>query len=225
MPVIMESRQPVARRTTDRRQATGVASNGVMQEAPPPGSGLEIDPDVPALSDLRGRTVYRPQQVSRLPLERLANIVKGKQGRDLGEVALELTARHPWAPTGYADFYAPGRWDCESDLVYMSAIHQVGASVGEWEGTVGYARFTAPAQGSYIVVVNFSGYQQTMRLNGPWGTSTAHSATTSDSAAATAIWDGAAGQVLYCTFSSRSDSGFAGIAYLDSMQIFTPASS
>lgn len=184
---------------------------------------VEINPDVLALSDLRGRIVYRPQDVSRLALDRLGEVVKDKQGRDLGAVALELTARHPYADAGYADFYHPGRWDCESDLVYMSSIHQVGASVGEWDGTVGYARFTAPAAGSYIVVVNFSGYQQTMRLNGPWGTSTAHSATTSDSAATTAIWDGAAGQTLYCTFSSRSDNGYAGIAYLDSFQIFTPA--
>jgi hypothetical protein len=141
-------------------------------------------------------------------------------GRGLGAAALELTARHPYADAGYADFYHPGRWDCESDLV---SIHQVGASVGEWDGTVGYARFTAPAAGSYLVVVNFSGYQQTMSLNGPWGTSTAHTATTSDSSAATAIWDGAAGQTLYCTFSSRSDDGYAGIAYLDSLQILTPA--
>ena len=184
---------------------------------------VELNPDVLALSDLRGRVVFRPEDVSRLAVDRLAEIVKDTQGRNLGDVALELSARHPYAGAGYADFYQPGRWDCESDLVYMLSIHQIGPSVGQWDGTVGYVRFTAPAASSYIVVVNFSGYQQTMSLNGPWGTSTAHSATTSDSAATTAIWDGAAGETLYCTFSSRSDDGHAGMAYLDSFQIFTPA--
>lgn len=184
---------------------------------------IEINPDVMALSDLRGRLVYRPRDVSRLALDRLTDIVKDNQRIDLGPLALELTARQPYADAGYADFYHPGRWDCDTNLVYMSSIHQVGPSVGEWDGTVGYARFTAPATGSYIVVVNFSGYQQTMSLNGPWGTSTAHSATTSDSAAATALWAGTAGENLYCTFSSKSDSGYAGIAYLYSFQVFTPA--
>lgn len=194
-----------------------------MGELLEPRQTVKINPDVLALSDLRGRMVFRPEEVSRLALDDLGVIVKDSQDRDLGALALELSARHPYADAGYADFYNPGRWDCESDLVYMSAIHQVGPSVGEWEGTVGYVHFTAPAAGSFIVVVNFSGYQQTMSLSGPWGTSTAHSDTTSDSAAATAIWDGAAGQTLYCTFSSRSDNGYAGIAYLDSLQIFTPA--
>ena len=181
---------------------------------------IEINPDVPALSDLRGRTVFRPRGLNRLAVDRLIETVKDSHERDLGDLALELTARHPFADAGYADFYHPGRWDCETDLVYMTSIHQIGPSVGEWDGTAAYARFTAPAAATYIVVVNFSGYQQTMSLNGPWGTSTAYTPTTSDSAAATAIWVAGAGEQLYCTFSSRADGGYSGIAYLDSFQIF-----
>ncbi len=74
---------------------------------------VEINPDVLALSDLRGRMVFRPEELARLSLDRLGAIVKDKQGRDLGTVALELTARHPYADAGYADFYHPGRWDCD----------------------------------------------------------------------------------------------------------------
>jgi hypothetical protein len=44
---------------------------------------------------------------------------------------------------------------------------------------------------------------------------------TSDAGAATALWNGSAGDTLFCTFSSRSDDGYAGIAYLDAFQIFT----
>jgi len=63
-----------------------------------------------------------------------------------------------------------------------------------------------------------------MSLNGPWGATTAHCATTGDSAATTALWTAAAaGETLYCTFASKSDTGFAGIAYLQSFQVFAPA--
>lgn len=183
----------------------------------------EINPDVLALSDLRGRVVYRPDYVNHLPKNQLDRIAMDTVGRNLGTQMLNLTARHPYADAGYADFYQPGRWDCESDLVYMESIHQTGSSPGEWDGTAAYARFTPPRTGTYIVVVNFSGYQQTMSLYGPWGTTTAHCATTSDSAATTAVWNGTAGQTLYCTFSSRADSGYSGIAYLMSFQIFEAA--
>ena len=182
---------------------------------------IEVGPDVVALSDLRGRTVFRPTEVRRLVADRLAELATDRHDRRLGAAMMELTARRPFSDAGWMDVYHPGRWDCESDLVYMSSIVQVGASVGEWDGTVCYARFTAPSASGYLVVVNFSGYQQTMSLNGPWGTSTAHTATTSDAGASTALWNGNAGDTLFCTFSSRSDDGYAGIAYLDSFQILT----
>jgi hypothetical protein len=187
---------------------------------------LDVDPDVPALSDLRTRSVFRPNAV-RIDAGRLREIIRELNldvDLDVGTPQLELTARQPYAPAGFIDMYQPGRWDCEFDTVFMSAIVQTGPSPGQWDGTAAYARFTAPAPGTYIVVVNFSGYQQTMRLNGPWGVTTAHCATTSDSAATSALWTAAAAdETLYCTFSSKSDSGLAGIAYLQSFQVFTPA--
>src|SRR5512133_122206 len=149
-----------------------------MEGTARPSPERELNPEILTLGRLRDRLVFRPEETARLPLEQLREVVKKNQRQDLGDLALELTARYPFADAGYVDFYSPGRCDCETNLVYMTAIHQVGASVGEWEGTVGYARFTAPADGPYIVIVNVSGYQQTMRLNGPWGTSTAHTATT-----------------------------------------------
>jgi hypothetical protein len=183
----------------------------------------DIEPEVLGLADLRGRVVYRPQYVNRLPLDTLRGILERSNETRLGTAVLELTARHPYDSAGHADFYHPGRWDCESDLVYMTSIHQVGSTPHEWDGTVGYAKFTPPAAGTHIVVVNFSGYQQTMRLSGPWGTTTAYSATTGGSAAVTAIWNAQAGESLHCSFSATADSGYAGIAYLDSFQVFTQA--
>lgn len=181
-----------------------------------------VNPEALALSDLRVRTIFRPDAVRRLSDDLLQATVREAHQRDLGTLVLDLTARHPYADAGYMDMFHPGRWDCESDLVYMTSIHQVGATPSEWDGTAAYARFTAPAAATYIVVVNFSGYQQTMSLNGPWGTSTAYTPTTSDTAAATALWTGTAGQTLYCTFSSKADGGDSGIAFLDSFQVYNP---
>jgi hypothetical protein len=180
---------------------------------------------VRALSDLRSQIVYKPEEMRRAAFAELSDFVGATLGPrlNLGTLELDLTARHPHADAGLMDFYAPGRWDCTYDLVYMMSIHQVGPSVGEWEGTVGYARFKAPAEAAYIVVVNFSGYEQTMGLYGPWGVTTAYSATTSDSPSTVALWNGTAGQDLYCEFSSRSNDGYSGIAYLNSFQVFTAA--
>jgi hypothetical protein len=182
---------------------------------------IEFEPVITALSDLRGRTVFRQDSVRRIGDALLAALVADRLDRGLGTPVIELTARHPFADNGWIDVYQPGRWDCESDAVYLSSIVQVGPSPGEWDGSVCYARFTATAAGTYIVVVNFTGYQQTMSLNGPWGTTTAHTATTSDAGTTTALWTANAGDTLFCTFSSRSDSGYAGLSFLDSFQVFT----
>jgi|SRR5689334_23245024 len=188
-------------------------------------SVVEFNPDiVRTLSDLRGRVVYRPEDIVPVPHDQLARIVYDKLDHTLGNLELELTARHPYADAGYADYYHPGRWDCESNLVFMSSIVQ-GPSTGEWDGTVGYAQFKAPTAGNYIVVVNFSGYQQTMNLYGPWGTSSVHSGPSpSYSGATTALWSSAAaGETLYANFSSRQDDGYAGTAFLHSFQVFAIA--
>jgi hypothetical protein len=130
--------------------------------------------------------------------------------------AMALTARHPYDPAGFMDVYKPGRWDCESNLVFMDVIRQTGPSVGEWDGSVVYARFTAPSNGNYLVVGNVSGYQITVNMQGPWGNNTAYCPTTSDHAQATALWAGTAGQTLFFTINLTGSI----IGYLESVQIF-----
>lgn len=146
----------------------------------------------------------------------LASRLAGKPVNVLDTPAMSLTARHPHDPAGLMDVYRPGRWDCSSNLVFMDVIRQVGPSPGEWEGSVVYARFTAPSNGSYLVVGNFSGYQITMNLSGPWGKNTAYCATTSDHAQATALWNGTAGGSL--SFTINMNGPYLG--YLESVQVY-----
>jgi hypothetical protein len=129
---------------------------------------------------------------------------------------MSLTARHPYDAAGFMDSYKPGRWDCESNLVFMDVIRQVGPSAGEWDGTVVYGRFTAAADGTYLVVGNFSGYQVTMNLHGPWGNNTAYCATTSDHAQAMALWAGTPGATLFFTINMTGPI----IGYLESIQVY-----
>ena len=154
--------------------------------------------------------------VARATLVDIAGKLSGKPANLPQTAAMSLTARHPHDPAGFMDVYHPGRWDCESNLVFMRAIHQVGPSPGEWDGTVVYARFTAPSNGSYLVVGNFSGYQITMNLNGPWGKTTAYCPTTSDHAQATALWSGTAGTTLHFTINLTGPI----MGYLESVQVY-----
>jgi len=128
---------------------------------------------------------------------------------------MTLTARHPYDPAGFMDVYKPGRWDCESNLVFMNVIVQ-GASPGEWDGTAVYARFTAPSAGKYLFIGNFSGHQITLNLGGPWGTSTGYCPTTADHAQATALSNMTAGQTVFfgCTMTGWI------IGYLESLQVY-----
>jgi hypothetical protein len=154
--------------------------------------------------------------VAREKLIELASKLSAKTVKISGTPAMALTARHPHDPAGFMDVYHPGRWDCESNLVFMEAIKQVGPSVGEWDGSVVYARFTAPSTGSYLVVGNFSGYQITLNMQGPWGNNTAYCPTTSDHGQATALWAGTAGKTLFFTASMTGPI----MGYLESLQIY-----
>jgi len=109
---------------------------------------------------------------------------------------LELSAQNPYNAIGNMDFYKPGRWDTSSNLVFMDVIVN-GPLPGEWEGTVGYVHFTAPADGTYVVFIYFTGYQTTMLAYGPWGTIEASTATTDDTGLLLAVWSGNAGDNLY----------------------------
>jgi hypothetical protein len=126
----------------------------------------------------------------------------------------ELTARRPYGPAGRMDFFKPGRWDCELDLVFMFPI-VTGPSPGMWDGTAGYVQHTTSTTGSHLVAVRFSGYQTTMEARGPWGPATAYCAATSDTSTVTALWQANAGDVLNFTLRCTGD----GIGYLQSVQV------
>ena len=139
---------------------------------------------------------------------------------DLGPVVLTLTTRAPYADNGLLDFYAPGRWDCTSGLVYMGSIHQVGASVGEWEGTVGYATYTVAEPGTYLVALAFRGLNQTMRMSGPFGDVSMSANSSSKTMWLTAtITTTAANEKVWTNFSSREDHGWAGLAYFEEFSV------
>ena len=131
---------------------------------------------------------------------------------------LLLTPRQPWAPGGLLDFYAPGRWDCTSEQVLMSAIVQHGTP-GDWDGTVGYGTVVSPGAGTYLVVLQFSGVDQTMSLRGPWGTNTAHTATVKDVGSLGALWTSAGGDTLSFSFSSVTDGGLPGLSVFRSLSV------
>jgi hypothetical protein len=129
---------------------------------------------------------------------------------------VELSARHPYddATAARIDSYHPGRWDTESNLVFMSPIVQTGASVGEWDGTVIYAAFPNLASGVYLVSGVFSGYDITMSLFGPWGTTTAYNPTTNISSVVLA--QASVDQGLFFSMNCKG----SGLGYLSALQLF-----
>jgi hypothetical protein len=132
-----------------------------------------------------------------------------------GPAILELSARYPYNATlGRLDCYQPGRWDTESNLIYMDPIVQTGPSPGEWDGSVLYGTFNPPANGYYIFAVNFTGWNCTMYLGGPWGTKSAYTALTTDSGVVAALWAGNApmGFGMSCKGS--------GLGFVASVQVF-----
>lgn len=131
------------------------------------------------------------------------------------ETALVLTAQYPYANEGNMDFYKPGRWDTSSNLIFMDVIVQ-GPEPGEWDGTVGYVRFTAPADAYYVVFTYFTGYQITMRLHGPWGDVESYTDTTSDTGLVLAVWEAVAGDNLSFTIDCVGPI----IGYLESILVY-----
>jgi hypothetical protein len=165
----------------------------------------------PELTALRGRTVPAPPPAPAMSSEYLASVAVAQLNRQVelrSTPALTLSARHPFDPAGLMDIYQPGRLDTTSDRVFMRSDYDGNASAG-------YAQFTAPAAGSYLVATRFSGYRTTLRFSGPWGTASAFSATTSDHSIVTALWDGSAGATLFFNFS------FTGgvVGYLESIEV------
>jgi hypothetical protein len=173
----------------------------------------------PFLAELRLRQTARApkvQAISRAELGELANTVANRTVKVADAPAMRLTARQPYTAAGFMDVYKPGRWDCESDLVFMDVIVS-GPSPGEWDGTAVYGRFQAPAAGNYLVVGTFSGYQITMNLGGPWGTNSAYCPTTSDTMTVSAFWPATAGETLSFGLSCTGPI----LGYLESIQVIS----
>jgi hypothetical protein len=161
-------------------------------------------------ADLKGERVPAPPAAARLSPAELSAAASMQLRQDITVTALkmELTARRPYDAAGLMDFYQPGRWDATSNLVYM--MPDAGDDV-----TYGYAQFKASAAGNHLVVLNFNGYEVTLRAFGPWGTVSAYSPTASGNVALTALWTATAGATLYFNFSCTG----VGLAYLSSVQV------
>ena len=170
----------------------------------------------PTVEELnRFQTVESPtvEQVSFEQISRQAAKLHGGDAALSSTAVMELTARKPYHSSGRMDFYRPGRWDSTYNQIYLSPM-VYGPLPGQWEGTVGYMYFKAPVAATYIVAVNFTGYQTTMKMNGPWGTATGYTATASTPGTVLAIWTATAGANLYFTISCSN------LGFLQSVQIY-----
>lgn len=163
------------------------------------------------VADLKGQRVPAPSTSPTPTAAELSTIASEQLGQKLTVSALEmqLTARHPYDPAGLMDFYQPGRWDTTYDLIYMSSDFASNSA------SAGYGQFTAQDAGQRLVVLNFNGYQTTLRAFGPWGTVSAYSPTASGNVTLTALWNAQAGETLFFSFS------FTGgiIGYINSVEV------
>jgi hypothetical protein len=133
---------------------------------------------------------------------------------------MELSARQPYdANHGNIDVYKPGRWDTSSNLIFMDTIRQVGPSPGEWDGSASYIEFTPPSNGTYLIVGNFTGYQTTAHLIGPWGENTGYTAQTSDSGVVVALY--ATDQQFQFNLNFTAPNNGYGLGYIESIQVFS----
>jgi hypothetical protein len=169
--------------------------------------------------DVRASGPKKIKRTTKPALTKSATALVGRRIILPETLELELDARHPYDPAGLMDFYMPGRWDSTYDLVYMDTI-VTGADPGEWTGTAAYLQFTAPSDGLYLVVMHFSGVDITMRLFGPWGTTSAHTNTPSDAGAVLAAWVGGAGSTLYFEASCITSDNEYGIGYLAAVEVY-----
>jgi hypothetical protein len=167
------------------------------------------------------RVIVEVPSVERLSHARLteaASELAKKPVTPTPKALMELTARYPYDAThGNIDVFMPGRWDTTYNLIFMDTI-VTGPEPGEWVGSAGYIMFKPPADGMYLIVEHFSGWETTMHLFGPWGENTAYTATTSDSGAVVALWSG--DQEFEFTTSCTQPNNEYGIGYIESIQVF-----
>jgi hypothetical protein len=170
------------------------------------------------------RVSAQPPQFTRISEESLVEVAMGlgvQPGMVFSEALLmELSARQPYDATyGNIDVYQPGRWDTTYNLIFMDTIRQVGPEPGEWDGSASYIMFKPAASGTFLIVGNFTGYQTTAHLRGPWGENTAYTAQTSDSGVVVALYE--TDQEFEFNLDFTVPNNDYGIGYIESIQVFS----
>jgi hypothetical protein len=140
-------------------------------DAPPSSRPARIA--APTLRQLASQRLVETPDVKALTRSQTAKLEPAFAAAPAPVVAMTLSARKPFGSRGYIDVYKPGRWDCESDQIFLDPI--VVSSPGVWTGSVVYGNFKAPATKKYLLAVHFYGADITLKLNGPFGDVTAHS--------------------------------------------------
>jgi hypothetical protein len=151
----------------------------------------------PTLKQLASQRLVDAPYVKALTRAQLAKVEPAFAAAPSPTVVMALSARKPFGQRGYIDVYKPGRWDCESDQVFLDPI--VVSSPGVWTGSVVYGNFTAPTTKSYLLAVHFYGWDITLKLSGPFGDVTAHSLQ-NQAAVATAQYQLSQGQKTWFQF-------------------------
>ncbi|MBY4597124.1 hypothetical protein K3217_16520 [bacterium BD-1] len=202
----------------------------IRKKAAPRPRAAATDPFTKAVEARRKSSARRtPRVTDRVVL----SWAKAQLGKELGRQTprnaslpniapvVELTPRAPHGAHGHMDLLSPGRWDCESNLVFMRPIVH-GNSPGDWDGSVAYVRLKAPADGSYLVAAVFAGFSSAqggqglvLKMSGPWGSNTASGQTTEPNGPV-AIWNAQAGDSLY--FSVTCSGGTIG--YLQAIRLY-----
>jgi len=147
--------------------------------------------DIRSFESFFERLGGEPPVVERVGHARLGETASELAGTEVtvgpSNVLMELSARQPHdAAHGQLDVSESAGWFTTQNTIYMYPV-VYGPAVGEWNGTNVAVEFRTPADGTYLFVGHFSGYQMTMHLLGPWGETTAYTAETSDAGAVLAL--------------------------------------
>ena len=128
-----------------------------------------------------------PKLLSRAKLTSLAAKLAKRRVTLAQAPVMELTPRHPYDAAGAMDFLNATIWYSSLGLILLDRREIPGPE------RMGAVFFTAPADGTYLIVANFyTTGNTTLTLRGPWGDSSAN-ATPLVHTAALALWTATAG--------------------------------
>ena len=129
-----------------------------------------------------------PKLLSRAKLTSLAAKLAKRRVTLAQAPVMELTPRHPYDAAGSMDFLNATIWYSSLGEIWLDRRQIPGPE------RYGFVRFTASADGTYLVVANFwTTASTTLTLSGPWGDSSANAAPGVHTAAL-ALWTVTAGQ-------------------------------